>query len=93
MKYRKRPIIIEAFRLDGSFDYPGWFTKALVDGTVNPIKGGGEFKGVSIKTLEGEMLATAGDWVIRGVEGELYPCKPEIFAKTYEAVPEAASAR
>lgn len=40
-----------------------------------------------VKTLEGEMIARPGDWIIRGVKGEFYPCKPDIFADTYEAVP------
>lgn len=42
--------------------------------------------GLSIPTLEGTMLATEGDWIIKGVKGEVYPCKPDIFAATYEPV-------
>ena len=53
--------------------------------------GGGEVvgfgvSGIDIATLEGTMMASPGDWIIRGVQGEFYPCKPDIFAATYEAV-------
>jgi len=61
MKFRKKPIVIEAERND----------------TGEPI---------CIKTLEGEMLAMPGDWIITGIKGERYPCKPDIFEKTYELV-------
>ena len=44
---------------------------------------------IAIRTLEGEMRAIPGDWIIRGVQGEFYPCKPDIFAATYEPVPES----
>ena len=44
--------------------------------------------GLKIQTLEGEMLAREDDWIIRGVNGELYPCKPDIFDKTYDILPE-----
>ena len=56
----------------------------LPDGTVQgcPASPGGLF----IRTLEGTMRADAGDWIIRGVQGEFYPCKPDIFEATYEAV-------
>jgi hypothetical protein len=50
----------------------------------------GGMGGVEIKTLEGTMVANPGDWIIRGVKGELYPCKPDIFEATYERVMEAA---
>ena len=44
------------------------------------------FAPMIIRTLEGDMLASSGDWIIKGVNGEFYPCKPEIFEKTYEEV-------
>ena len=50
-------------------------------------------EGETIKTLEGVMHASPGDWIIRGVNGELYPCKPDIFAKTYEPANPAATAQ
>lgn len=49
------------------------------------VDGDGPF-GIAIETLEGVMVASPGDWIIRGVQGEFYPCKPAIFAATYEAV-------
>ncbi|KEH89135.1 sugar ABC transporter substrate-binding protein [Clostridium novyi A str. BKT29909] len=58
-KFRKKPIIVEAYKTD---------------------------KEVIIHTLEGDMKANVGDWIIKGVKGELYPCKPDIFEKTYESI-------
>lgn len=55
--------------------------------TVLPVAGGG----LDIKTLEGTMRADVGDWIIQGVKGELYPCKPDIFAATYEPVIEPSA--
>jgi hypothetical protein len=83
MKYRKKPVVIEALYYDG----------------VN-LKDVADFMGVSlppqyedligtpifIPTLEGVMRADVGDFIIKGVNGEFYPCKPDIFAKTYEKV-------
>lgn len=67
---------------------PDWLPKPLleVDGPVQPgdIRRFGEM--LIIGTLEGNMSADVGDWIIRGVKGEVYPCKPDIFAATYEAV-------
>ena len=57
MKYRKKPVIVEAYQTDKEMD---------------------------IQTLEGTMHASVGDYIITGVNGEQYPCKPDIFAKTYE---------
>lgn len=59
MKFRKKPVIIEAYKTD------------VV---------------ITIDTLEGKMTASPGDWIITGVNGEQYPCKPDIFEKTYEPV-------
>ncbi len=81
-KYRKKPIVIEAFQWTGKPQtYPDWIKEARL--TQN--EGGAVC--MEIKTLEGTMLARPGDWIIKGVKGELYPCKPDIFAATYEAVP------
>lgn len=87
MKYRKKPVVIEAFKFDGRSNtdptVPQWFADAVVAGAIraNPDS-------ISIKTLEGEMRGDLGDWIIRGVKGEIYPCKPEIFEATYNAEPE-----
>jgi len=93
MKFRKKPVVIEAMR------YPG-VTIADVDEIVafdewfSGLGGAGRYIGqhLHMKTLEdgpnGEAkhVADPGDWIIRGVKGELYPCKPDIFEATYEAV-------
>jgi hypothetical protein len=96
MKFRKKPVVIEAFqmteqrRIDNS-EWPQWLHKALneercAEGSVYPtVVGDGEGT-ISIGTLEGQHLVNFGDWIIQGVNGELYPCKPDIFEKTYEAV-------
>lgn len=77
MRFRKRPIVIEAVQFTGSNH-----------GEIARFEGlryrtGFEGK-VLIETLEGVMTADAGDWIIRGVKGEYYPCKPDIFEATYE---------
>lgn len=93
MKYRKKPLIIEAFQmnLDDRWDnseWPQWLHKAwqLEQHEKNAFycKNGGE--PVFIHTLEGEYIVTFGDYIIQGIQGELYPCKPDIFEATYEAV-------
>ena len=84
MKYRKIPVIIEAvdwFNTEQS-EYPDWLTSAIKQGTVWFSMLGT----IKMFTLEGVMQGNAGDYIIRGVNGEIYPCKPDIFAKTYEPV-------
>lgn len=87
MKYRKKPVIIEAFQYDrdfkdkdGKWYIPDWAIDAYKNGTML-FKDAAE---LYIKTLEGDHHVSAGDYIIHGVNGELYPCKPDIFAKTYE---------
>lgn len=78
MKYRKKPVIIEAVQWKGhNF---GDLTDFMHDGY------GVDDKKITIQTLEGVMTADIGDWIIKGVKGEFYPCKPDIFEQTYEAV-------
>lgn len=88
MKYRKNPVIIEAFQFDGdlqdragTFYVPEWAEKAYKDGTMYFTSPSLE---LYIDTLEGTHHASVGDYIIRGVNGEIYPCKPDIFQKTYE---------
>lgn len=89
MKYRKKPIVIEAFQLKENFMKIGENCKGVPDWAINAYDDGiiyfNEKGECFIKTLEGVHHASVGDYIIRGVDGELYPCKPEIFAKTYEA--------
>jgi hypothetical protein len=82
-KFRKKPVVIEAWPNVAPYsNHPEWLLDAVNDGTM--WWSGGERGYFTIKTLEGEMRADYGDWIIRGVKGELYPCKPDIFAATYE---------
>lgn len=88
-KYRKKPVVIEAFK-SGIDKWPDWFSKAIEDGTVKFPDDTGFNTNVycTIETLEGTHIASVGDYIVRGVEGELYPCKYEIFEMTYDKVPE-----
>lgn len=96
--YRKKPVEIEAVQLasrSGDFtSAPRWFLDALVE--ADPNEGAAMLPvgkcawigtDLAISTLEGVMHASPGDWVIRGIKGELYSCKPDIFAATYEEHP------
>ena len=99
--FRKKPIMIEAVQFESvSFaghglykinfdtvaDLPKWLRDAMMDGNIVPdiVEEGG----VIVQTLEGRHIASPGDWIIRGVKGEIYPCKPDIFAMTYDPVDE-----
>lgn len=102
-KFRKKPVVVEAAQVratdfnghtwDGFpfSDNPQWLLDAVKGHTLRPVTPGcTDYAEWEIETLEGTMLATPGDWIIRGVKGEIYPCKPDIFAATYEAVDEKA---
>ena len=90
MKYKKKPVVIEAFRF-GYDSIPPWFVEAVHNGIVKhesiPSPFGTTFV-LQINTLEGVMTAHHGDYIIKGVVGELYPFKPKIFEETYELVGE-----
>lgn len=78
MRFRKKPVVIEAVQYDGtlvSVEKLDGFecSQTLTSDTIQ------------IETLEGTMTANPGDWIIRGVKGEFYPCKPDIFEATYES--------
>ena len=75
-KFRKRPVVVEAFQYTGDAAAVARHFTDMSYSTMN-----GVFK---IFTLEGEHIASVGDWIIEGVKGEHYPCKPDIFAATYE---------
>lgn len=84
MKFRKLPVEIEAVQItDATFDDPHPNPEHLTGVVYDPVA-----RQVRIQTLEGEMIGNLGDWIIRGVKGEIYPCKPDIFEATYEAVDE-----
>jgi hypothetical protein len=88
VKYRKKPIVIEAFQWTGDqtqLEDPDWACKAVEDGTIY-FEGPDTSVEMKIETLEGELTASKGDYIIKGINGELYPCKPDIFEKTYELV-------
>jgi hypothetical protein len=95
-KFRKKPVVIEAIQLKESNIFE---VTAFIDGK-KPSLGSSiashkwedyvklviANEGVTIKTLEGDIMADFGDYVIKGVKGEFYPCKPDIFKLTYDAV-------
>ena len=97
MKYRKKPVVIEAVQL--RWDTWGEVCDFITlpwgeDGvhgvyTNNGVKSDiGKRIGLVIPTLEGDILASENDYIIKGVQGEFYPCKPDIFEETYEKVKE-----
>jgi len=101
MKYRKKPVVIEAFQMTrerriNNFEWPQWLHEAWQKqhnrpGALYPADfpesdGADE---LNIVTLEGVHRVSFGDYIIRGVKGELYPCKPDIFEMTYELVEES----
>jgi hypothetical protein len=87
MKFRKKPIVIEAVQMPTSVGdlvhAPSWLTEAMKDGRVAYT----DRHTFTVQTLEGVMAGSAGDFVIQGIKGELYPCKREIFITTYERTP------
>lgn len=79
MKFRKKPVVIEAMQWNGSAD--DYALRAFAGHWVSIVG-----DSVIITTLEGHVKVSPGDYVIRGIKGEFYPCKPDIFAATYEPV-------
>jgi hypothetical protein len=79
MKFRKKPVVIDAELYDGTAVS---VERVMEMGGTRGINNSPE--GLYIVTLEGTMRADKGDWIIKGVKGELYPCKPDIFEATYE---------
>jgi hypothetical protein len=95
-KYRKKPVVIEAFRY-GINGWPDWFHDKHITNDIVTFRGDEDYAPFDhseniwceIKTLEGVMRGDYGDFIVQGVNGEIYPCKPDIFEKTYEYVGEA----
>ena len=84
-KFRKKPVVIEAIQFKGGQiapieEAPQWLLEACLDQRITREPHGTLW----IKTLEGGHRCSVNDWIIRGVQGELYPCKPDIFEATYE---------
>jgi hypothetical protein len=82
--FKKRPLVIEAFQMPQEGDNPtpelvAFLGKMSQEWLLDDGR-------LAIDTLEGTMVASPGDWIIKGVTGEYYPCKPEVFRKTYEQV-------
>lgn len=86
MKFRKKPVVIEAFQLPEYDDFrmEEFHEWCVEQGFTNFFSERDQT--LVITTLEGDMRAEAGDWIIKGIAGEFYPCKPEIFEQTYEPV-------
>jgi hypothetical protein len=82
-KFRKKPVVIEAYQYTQKNDNhrPDWFQDRVSDNIIFTYENRAE-----IMTLEGLMTAQLDDWIIKGVQGEVYPCKPDIFGATYEEV-------
>jgi len=83
-KFRKRPVVVEAMQFTGQNALAVWVFMGRDDLARNPDLHATDCP--IIHTLEGDLHASPGDWIIRGVKGEFYPCKPDIFAATYEEV-------
>lgn len=85
MKYRKLPVEIDAIQYQREENIMA-VQDFFGDGNGRELLYDADKNEYFIRTLEGDMYLTKGDWIIRGVNGEYYPCKPDIFTKTYEAV-------
>lgn len=92
MKYKKKPVVIEAIKLENNYNsiydavefvFSIGMESSII-GANATVKDVQERNGLDIPTLEGTMHANFGDFIIKGVNGEFYPCKPDIFEKTYE---------
>lgn len=87
--FRKRPVVIQAWQFNGvlgSEEKPDWLVEKFKTGAVTYLLDKHVPAFMRIKTLEGVMTAEMGDWIILGVKGEVYSCKPDIFGMTYESV-------
>lgn len=85
LRFRKKPVEVEAWRNDADDNtMPEWAKAAVL------IRNDGSFL---VNTIEGGLVARPGDWLIRGVQGEVYPCKPDIFEATYEPAGESNDRR
>lgn len=87
MKFKKKPVVVEAMLFRGSSTSKADIQRWMETGKYRvSTKHTQDTVDMVIPTLEGEMVVSPGDWVIKGVAGEFYPCKPDIFNRTYERV-------
>ena len=84
MKYRKKPVVIEAIQWNGDNANE---VRDFVKDSLRKFEYGSNY--IAIETLEGTMMADMGDYIIKGIKGEFYPCKPDIFEQTYDLVDES----
>ncbi|HEY5973805.1 MAG TPA: hypothetical protein VIU41_03605, partial [Geobacteraceae bacterium] len=88
-KFRKKPVVIEAMLFSGGngWEIERWSDRRVIPSPVlepSPDNPSGSY--LQVHTLEGIMIGNPGDWIIKGIKGEFYPCKPDIFEATYEPV-------
>lgn len=86
MQCRKKPVVIEAVQFEDNTDRFCELSEFVTDQDIKVDYADSNNPVLKINTLEGVMLASVGDYIIKGVSGEFYPCKPDIFEKTYEKV-------
>lgn len=101
MKYRKKPVVIEAFQMTeerrwNNVDWPNWLHEAwnrrdFSEGALSVDPDDDTNTKLVIGTLEGVLRVNFDDWIIKGVKGEIYACKPDIFEATYELVEEKSN--
>lgn len=86
MNYRKKPVVIQAIKWNGSNKEE--IKDFLGDSFIDFLREASDLtkSGVWVKTLEGDIVGSEGDWIIKGIKGEFYPCKPDIFEDSYEKV-------
>lgn len=90
-KYRKKPVVVDAWQWNGDPTQASILVPSYVRENARPRPEDPSL--LIVSTPEGEMTTSPGDWIIRGVEGEVYPCKPSVFDATYEPVSEDEEAR
>lgn len=89
-KYKKKPVVVEAMQFTGTKENLNLLMD-FIDRDISVLRGGAPHRkiiNIIIETLEGNHMANIGDYIIKGVKGEHYPCKPDIFEMTYEPVEE-----
>ena len=85
MQFRKKPVVVEAIQAEIGYKNLQDIITFVGEDNLCPIERRPDYI-LKIKTLEGDMAVGFGDWIIKGIKGEFYPCKPDIFEATYEAV-------